>query len=364
MHRAEYILAKTWNRVQGGILQKEGVLEDALAAALEAPGVWEKLHLHLKLPSEIPSDLPRVSTQEIVEEGRTDITLRWSTGHALNLELKIGDSPGKDQIERYLRSGVDVLAIARLPGHIEAHRINGRIYWGLVTWSHLRNLEWNDAPLEWRQFVHLLDAMGVVVKKVEYIELEGLVRSWNTRDKLEDWSRKGAAVVEELFQKSDLPWASRSKKGERMNVDASHERLVWWISHQPWQDDALAIYAGFFVGRIREGKPDPVLECSLPDLMLSFHVNPEAPRGKRIRTDPQLQNALAKWTSRAATGSIEREPRLDGSTWEIIRCRESSRILVEAPDPGTKVVEWMRQRAQEWIDDGIVQRITELAKLG
>lgn len=117
MHRAEHLLAKLWNRVQGGMLQKEGVLEDALAAALEAPGVWEKLHGHLKLPSEIPSVLPRVSTQEIVEEGRTDITLRWSNGYSLVLELKIDDPPGKDQIVRYLRSDSDVIAIARLPGH-------------------------------------------------------------------------------------------------------------------------------------------------------------------------------------------------------------------------------------------------------
>ena len=290
--------------------------------------------------------------------------MRWANEYSLNLELKVGDAPGKDQIERYLRSGIDVLAIARLPERIDVQAINGRKFLGLVTWSQLRNLQWPEAPLVWCQFLHLLDVMGVVVKKVEYTELQGIVQSWNAWDILEAWSKKGMVAVQQLIEKEKLPWAYKDKDGQRVKVDSSYERLVWWISHQPWQDDALAIYAGFFVGRLRDAKPDPVLHDSLPDLMLSFHVNPESPRGKLIRTDPQLQNALAKWTSRAATGSVVREPRLDGSTWEVIRCRESSRILLEAPDPGTKVVEWMEQRAQEWIDDGIVQRITKLAKLG
>jgi len=363
MLRAEELVAKIWNRVQSGILQREGVLEDALAAALETPGVWERLHRHLNLSNDVPSTLPIVSTQDVVEEGRTDITLRWPNEYSLNLELKVDDPPGKGQIERYLRSGSDVIAIARLPGHRAVQELDGRRHLGVVTWSHLRNLEWNDAPLEWRQFLHLLDAMGVVVKKVEYTELEGLVRSWTTRDKLEDWSKRGMLAVQQLIEKEKLPWACKDKAGQRVKVDASHQRLVWWISHLPWQDDALAIYAGFFVGRVREGKPDPVLEGNLPDLMLSFHLNPESPRGRRVRGDADLQKAIEKWTSRAATGSVVREPRLDGSTWEIIRCRESSRILLEAPDPGVKVVEWMEQRTKEWIDDGIVHRITELAKV-
>lgn len=364
MHRAEYLLAKIWNRVQGGIQQKEGVLEDALAAALEAHGVWEKLHAHLRLSNDIPNDFPNVSTQEVVEEGRTDITLRWSNGYSLVLELKIGDSPGKDQIARYLRSDSDVIAIARLPGHKAVHELDGRKHLGVFTWSNLRQLDWENAPLEWRQLLRLLDATGVVVGKVNTTELEGIVQSWNAWDKLEVWSQKGMLAVQQLLEKEQLPWAWKDKAGQRVKVDSSYERLVWWISHQPWQDDSLAIYAGFFVGRVRNAKLDAVLNGNLPDLMLSFHVNPESPRGQRIRTDPQLQNALAKWTSRAATGSVAREPRLDGITWEVIRCRESSRILVDARDPGTKVVEWMEQRAMEWIEDGIVQRITELAKVG
>lgn len=164
MPRAEYLLAKLWNRVQGGILQKEGVLEDALAAALETPGVWEKVLAHLNFSSELPRDLPRVSTQEIVEEGRTDITLRWPNEYSLNLELKVDDPPGKGQIDRYLRSGSDVIAIARLPGHVDVQELNGHKYLGLLTWSYLRKLDWENAPLEWRQFLRLLDVMGVVVK--------------------------------------------------------------------------------------------------------------------------------------------------------------------------------------------------------
>jgi hypothetical protein len=201
-----------WNRIEGGRLPTEAVLEEAFAAALETSGVWEKLHQHLGLSPDIPSTSPdEVSTQEVVEEGRTDITLRWSNGYALNLELKAGDPPTKDQIERYLRSGLNVLAIARLPEHKGVPAVGACKYFGLITWSRLRNLEWSEAPLEWRQFLHLLDATGVVVKNVDYVELEGIVRSWDTWDKLEAWSRQGAAAVEEQFRNKKLPWASRSK---------------------------------------------------------------------------------------------------------------------------------------------------------
>lgn len=48
------------------------------------------------------------------------------------------------------------------------------------------------------------------------------------------WNRvQGGILQKEGVLEDALPWASRSKKGERMNVDTSHERLVWWISHQP-----------------------------------------------------------------------------------------------------------------------------------
>jgi hypothetical protein len=88
--------------------------------------------------------------------------------------------------------------------------------------------------------------------------------------------------------------------------------------------------------------------------MLAFHVNPESERGKQIRNDSKLQRALANWTSRNSGSGAIREPRLNGSTWEIIRYRESSRILADAPDPGPKLVQCMNEGAQEWIDDGII----------
>lgn len=70
MPRSDRILANIWNRVEGGRLQTEGVLEDALAATLEAPGVWNNLHRHLELSSDVPHESPEVSTQEAIEEGR------------------------------------------------------------------------------------------------------------------------------------------------------------------------------------------------------------------------------------------------------------------------------------------------------
>lgn len=107
---------------------------------------------------------------------------------------------------------------------------------------------------------------------------------------------------------------------------------------------------------------DPVLEPGLPDLMLAFHVDPASRRGTLFREDPELQKSVKQWASRAAVGDAIREPRLDGHEWEILRFRQSARIVSEAPDPGKMVVDWMRARTQEWIEDRVVQRITKLAK--
>ncbi len=362
MHRAEYLLAKIWNRVQGGIQQKEGVLEDALAAALEAPGVWERLHRHLQLSNDVPSTLPIVSTQDVVEEGRTDICLRWPNEYRLTLELKIDNQPEKHQVERYQRSGSDVIAIARLPGYIDAPEINGRKFFGSFTWSYLRKLDWDNSPLVWRQLLRLLDATEVIVKNVDRAELEGIVGSWDTWDTLQEWSQNGMEAVHGVLQIAGMNWVYKEKKRQRVRVDMTHQRLVWWMWTPPWNDDCLALYAGFFMGRNKEGEQDPVLERGLPDLMLAFHIDPNSPRGKLLRKDSALQKAIKRWTSRVPLGSERREPRLDGHQWEVIRCRETARLITEAPDPGMKMVDWMRDRAQEWVDDGIVQRITELAK--
>lgn len=362
MPRAEELVATSWKRALHGNLQKEGFLEDALAAALEAPGVWERLHAHLKLSNDVPSTLPVVSTQDVVEEGRTDICLRWPSGYRLTLELKIDNQPGKEQVERYQRSGSDVITVARLPGHIDAPESNGHKFFGSFTWSYLRKLDWANAPLEWRQFLRLLDATEVVVKNVDRAELEGIVGSWDTWDTLQEWSQKGMEAVHLVLQNAGLDWVYKEKKRQRVRVDMTHQRLVWWMWPPPWNDDSLAIYAGFFMGRNKEGEQDPVLERGLPDLMLAFHIDPNSPRGKLMRKDSALQTAIARWTSRVAFGGERREPRLDGHEWEVLRCRQTARLITEAPDPGVKTVEWMRDRALEWVEDGIVQRITELAK--
>lgn len=353
--RAERLLARSWERAHYQLLPKEGFLEDALAAALEAPLVWERLVAHLGWTDRVPAGAPSLTTQDRVTEGRTDITLSWPSGYRIAIELKTDEPPSARQIEAYLRSGLDVIAIAKLPARIEVTDVPERHFFGVVTWSRIRELDWNDAPLELRQLHRLLDATKVVMPKISQAALEGLVLSWNTWDALQKWARKGMEAANAVIKQGGLQCVDKQRPRERVSVDMTHERLVWWMWPPPWQDDYLAIYAGFYMGRPLV----PVTQPHLPDLMLALHVNPTSRRGLLLRGDREWTEAAGKWAHQPPDGVL-RELLMGPANWEILRCRSSSLEIIDAPDPGERLIEWARSRAQEWVDGGIVGRLVEL----
>ncbi|WP_437507283.1 hypothetical protein [Sorangium sp. So ce1099] len=355
MSRSERLLARSWERAHRQLLQKEGFLEDALAAALEEPIVWERLIAHVGWTERVPAGVPSVTTQDRVTEGRTDITLTWPSGHRIALELKTDEPPSAGQIEAYMRSGLDVIAVAKLPAHIKVADVPGRQFLGVITWSRIRELDWKDAPLELRQLHQLLDATKVIMPKISQAALEGLVLSWNTWEALQEWARKGMEAAKSVIAQGGLQCVHRQKPRERVSADMTHERLVWWMWPPPWQDDCLAIYAGLFMGRPLV----PVTQPSLPDLMLALHVNPTSRRGILLRTDAEWTTAASEWTRQPPNGVL-RELLLGPADWEMLRCRSSSLEIVDAADPGEQLVEWTQRRAQEWVDAGIVGRLAEL----
>ncbi len=355
MQRSDHLLARSWKRASRTVLQTEGFLEDALAAALEAPEFWQRLIAHVGLTEQLPAGQPRVSTQDSVDEGRTDIILEWPSGYRLALELKTLDPPAPGQIERYLRSGLDVIAIAKLPASIKVNASPERRFFGVVTWTRIREIDWAGAPLEVRQLHQLLDITEVVMANVTKSALEGMLASWNTWDALQAWSRKGTEAVQVVLSQGGFKCVQQDKARQHVKVDMTHGRLAWWMWPPPWNEDSLAIYTGLFMGRPNV----PVTHSNLPDMMIALHVNPESPRGIRLCADATLTSAAQRWTSRPSDG-VTREVRPSPDAWEILRCRASSQELADADEPGMHMIRWMEARAQEWVDDGIAARLSML----
>lgn len=296
-----------------------------------------------------------MSTQDSVDEGRTDIILEWPSGYRLALELKTLDPPEARQVEQYLRSKLDVIAIAKLAADLEITAPLDRRFFGVITWTRVREVDWDGAPLEVRQLHKLLDATGVVMPKLTEAALEGMLVSWNTWDALQAWSRKGAEAVQIVLARGGLTCVQQDKPGQHIKVDMTHQRLAWWMWPPPWGEDALAVYAGLFMGRPN----DPVTSANLPDLLIALHVNPASQRGARLRGDAAWTTAAEHWASRAPDG-VTREYRPSNDVWDLLRCRASSREIVSAEDPGMAMIKWMSARAQEWVDDGIAKRLAEL----
>lgn len=358
MTLTEKILARAWRRAQSRKLEKEGFLEDALAAALEAPGVWNRLVAHLGWSDIVSSIQPEITSQDWLEEGRTDILLTWEDGYKLALELKVNSLPPRNQIEQYLKSGVDVAAISRASASIDVEVPAGRRFLGVVPWSRIRELDWGEAPLPLIQLHYLLDVTEVAMPRITEQALTGILASWNIWNALESWSWKGMEAVQRALEKGNFNCVFQGKKGDHVKVDATHQRLVWWIFPRPWSSDAFAVYGGLFMGR----PGDPVSVEGFPDLLLALHVQPDSPRGLLLREDEMFERAVKKWKSRGDDLACTREFCPASASWEILRCRTSSKSVADhEADQGLAMISWMKERAEEWVHDGIAGRLAELA---
>lgn len=351
---ADEILARAWRRAHSEKVQTEGFLEDALVAALEEPSIWHQLRAHLGWDKALPAQLPKVTRQDQapVEKGRTDIRLSWPGRRPLVLELKIYDPPNAEQIQRYLDAGSDVAAIAGIPAQLDVQVPAGGQFLGVIPWRRIRELPTAGAPLQLRQLHQLLDATGVIVPYISEQVLTGMHASWDAWGTFSDWCFHALESVQKLFwdQGFQCVWKDR-KLGK---IDESHRRFAWWMWPRPWRD-SFAVVVGLNLGRDSR----PLLVAGMPDLYFALHLNPEAARRQMLCDDPRFQAAVRGWQSRATEGSLVREsaPKL----WDLLRARASTSDLLHAPDQGAALQTWMKQRAEEWIADGIVACLAQLS---
>lgn len=355
-------MAEAWRLARGEQVREEAVLELGLAATLECLGAWPRLVEALGWAG-LPSTPPAVSVQDVVEGGRTDITLAWPSAPKLVLELKVWEPPTSEQIDCYLRAGLDVAAVAAHHGVIEVTPPPGRRFWGVATWRqiHASISSWDRAPLEARQFVVLLERLGVVTPRLMLPALQGVVASWDAWATLEDWVHRATNDVGAVLTKAGFPCVRKDGARDWVRIDErrEHRRFVGWTWPSPWRDDEQF---GVCVG-LRMGTPSlPTLDEGVPDVMVCLHVDPRSAVGRGLREDAPLGAAALRWRGRAPLVQLVREWEPLSTVWSVLRARASAAELLEAEDQGAHLAAWARDRAQEWVEDGVVDRVVAVWK--
>lgn len=348
--RAARLVAWSYRQVASGNTRLEAFLEEALAAALEAPGFWPRLVALLGWVDAVPSALPAVTTQDVIATGRTDIRLSWGK-RSLVLELKVGEAPSAGQIGRYFDAGVDVAAIAKFPARPPVQPPAGSRFLGVITWHRIHSLHWPDAPLEVRQLKALLEAAEVVVPFVNLDALQGMVRSWDAWDVVDRWARVGMErVARTLSQEQPVSWVT--KEGRRNGaVDDQHHRFVHWIWMLPWRDtEGFGVFGGLFPGR----PGTPTLIEGLPDLVLALHLNPAGQIAPGLTQAPSWDGVLRNRVRRQQEqpDGVLREVHV--GAWELVRDRAPGSLLLTSNNQEQALGDWLEARASEWASDGLL----------
>jgi nucleoside phosphorylase len=357
-YSADKVLAALFRLYGEGKPQQErgeAFLEHALAAALSEPGVWGRVAEHAGFNA--PREDPRVTTQDRVDDGRTDVSLHWPGQVDVVLELKQRDPPSPEQVSRYLAACKHVAVIARSPARYNRgfNGTPGR-YLGCVTWGHLRALDWKSTPRAWRQLQWLIDEMGVAMSRVSLAQLSGVMSSWSAWHVMEEWAIAGAEAARNKFSTDNLTWVTKdTKKGKTYDRWQHYSRWLW---ARPWRGNGMSPTAlcGFFAGRVPHALP---LVDGSPDLVLVLRANPEGDVGQKLRSDPSFAAVRDAWLA-GSTPQIYREAPLPDSNWEFLRVRSSALALLQASNPDTAFTEWAAARAQELVDAGVMHALGDL----
>ncbi len=340
---ADRILARAWQRSKTTHTQPEGFLEDALGAALETTDAWARLVWHFGW--KVPAGSPRVTTQDVVEEGRSDLRLTFKDGSRVVLELKAGPAPELDQMRKYEADAV-VIGIATTPRVYPSPTMVGS-----TTWGDLVRIPWVDPPLPWRQLVLLTHAVEVAMPVVDAPSLTGLLASYDALSTFTKWSQEAADVIAVALSGGGATFVTREKRRGRRFDERAHRRQVSWAWPKPWRAHPFAgITTGLYFGRPEA----PVLAPGLPDLMLTFQCEPGKVLHDTLVGDVDLRAAALRWVARPPDGNLR--VWLPGN-WALIHARRTSAALLGQAEAGKTYLEWVGRIVSEWEADGITARL-------
>jgi hypothetical protein len=357
--RAERLLARAWRRAKGRTVSTEGFLEDALAAALEAPTIWPALVAYLGWASRgLPAASPRVRTQRAGDFGRTDIELDWPGQDVATLvmELKVQAPPSVEQVAAYIGRDDDVRLAgiaawsneaelrAALPADQAARLL------GVVTWTRLRAFAPADPPLILRQLHHLIDALEVAMPRIERQELASLVGSLPAWRACDAWIPLALAAVRADCRAAGLPVAA---------VGGPEFDGGWYAG---WLDLTFAAGATgrLWVGLILEPDDFPPLDPGLPDLALHLEVDARLPFWQVLAEDAILDARLREWGAVAPAAEARSYSRQPGE-WAVLTTRAPGGALLAQADQRAWLVAWMQAALVDWVAHGILARIVEVA---
>lgn len=340
--RADLLLARAYGRAR---VLPEAYLEDALAAALESTDAWARLVRHFGWA--LPTALVKVSTQDRVAGGRSDIRLTFADGRRVVLELKADVAPGLAQMASYADDQVDaVIGVATTPRIYPSPKLLSSI-----TWADLKHLPWLDPPLCWRQLLHLADTIGVTVPPIDVSALTGLYASFEAQDTFTTWSQRAADDVAKALTGGGAQFVTREKKRGRRYDERGHRRQVSWAWPKPWRQHPWAgVYSGLYFGHPHA----PVLAAGLPDLVLCWQCKPGEALHLALVNDLQLAKIAARWASPGVDGTLRLW--LPGQ-WPLLMARRSSAHLLAHPEPGRVYLTWVDSLLREWAELGITSRL-------
>ena len=349
LDRADRLLARAWWRARKRLVETEGFLEDALAAALEEPDVWPCLVRHLRWEARVPDTAPSVRTQRIVPGGRVDIRLDWPGCAPLILELKVAGPPDAAQVENYLRHGFLVAAIAGTAAPLALDAQYEGTFLGVRTWQSIRTLPLEPAPLVLRQLHRLLDATEVAMPRIEEDALTGMAASWRAWPAFDAWMAQAIDAVQRRLAEADVRLVKSA------TLEFAHGRYARWLASDTSRDDTLWVGLGLFVGDEVDAPQHP----GFPDLLLTVDTDPDGVLGQRLREDAPFHAAVGAWAEEDSADV--RQDRIAQGTWQPIQTRASARLLLDAPDQRQAFVEWLVSAAGAWTQHGTIQRLAQLA---
>jgi hypothetical protein len=356
--RAERLLARAWERAHSKILPREGFLEDALAAALEHPAVWSQFISHFNWQNQLPQNMPAVRTQNAGAFGRTDIELSWASLDypTLVLELKVIAPPTREQISRYLiRDDILIVGVGAWSNAAELREglpnVQKKRLLDVVTWTQIRQLTWNEAPIELQQLHYLLDAMGVTMPRANEQQIRGLITSLPLWPMLDTWIPKGLSKVHRICTSVGMATTEPEHPGFENG---------WYAGRLDGQSAILSELV-IWGGLILDDPSYPALSAGLPDLTLHLEINSENPLNQRLQDDADLTHAITSWIAAAPETEIRADHRAP-EEWGILSVRMSSAVLLSAADQQQTFVHWLRDSARSMAEHGILGQIVTLAQ--
>ncbi|MDP3216964.1 MAG: hypothetical protein Q8S73_22830 [Deltaproteobacteria bacterium] len=330
--------------------QHELILENALAAAIEAPGVWARLSRAFGWSDRAPASDPRVTTQDLVSGGRTDLRLRWDGAPDLVIELKVAGPPTAEQIEAYFDDHSDVASIAAFSRALEVRAPPGRRFLGIATWRDVVGARWTDAPLEFRQLCGLIEAMEVLVPRFTPSGLTGLVEGWAVRDPLVSCAFEAINAARSKFAHEGL----KLERGGKIDERVAYRRFVYW-AYLPsaWAaSGTTGFYTGLSLGRPALG----LLAAGVPDMVFCLYVQPGSRHAANLAEDPEWTAAIERWATITAPGVV-RTPGKAGGPEDVLCARASAGMLFEVADQQRTFVDWAEARARECVEAGVIARL-------